>query len=111
MYSGNNHVVGFFFVMWLCVVGSSITPIFGVYGGYIGNTKYCLISHQETYVVASAIVSFMNDTLVFLATSWKLLKHSHAEKSIKNGIRVMLLGRYLPAFSKAVLQDGQAYYL
>ncbi|KAF9553159.1 hypothetical protein CPC08DRAFT_714025 [Agrocybe pediades] len=111
LYIGNNYVVGLFFALWLCVVASSITPIFAVSGANIGQTKYCQINRLERFVAASVIVPFVNDTLVFVATSWKLMRHSHAETSIKNGIRVMILGRYLPAFSKAMLQDGQAYYL
>jgi hypothetical protein len=31
--------------------------------------------------------------------------------NMKNGIKVMVLGKHLPAFSKSILRDGQFYYL
>ena len=31
--------------------------------------------------------------------------------TLESGIRLLIFGDYLPVFSKAFLQDGQAYYL
>ncbi|KDR73140.1 hypothetical protein GALMADRAFT_72670 [Galerina marginata CBS 339.88] len=111
MYAGNKVVIGFFFCSWLAVIGASITPIFGVSGSSIGSTRYCLNDRLEPYVASACIVPFVNDTLIFCATTWKLLANSHVNSSFKNSFKVVVFGHYLPVFSKAVLHDGQAYYL
>ncbi|KAH9476051.1 hypothetical protein JR316_0011621 [Psilocybe cubensis] len=52
------------------------------------------------------------DTLVFLAISWRLAKNAHVEVGgIRGGIKMAILGRYLPLFSRSMLIDGQKYYL
>ncbi|KDR73194.1 hypothetical protein GALMADRAFT_724171 [Galerina marginata CBS 339.88] len=111
MYLGNNVVIVFFFFMWLAVIGGSLTPTQGLFGTNIGTTKYCLNSHLEPYVAAACIIPFVNDTLVFCATSWRLMQNSYVDTTIKNGVSVMVFGRHLPSFPRSLLQDGQAYYL
>jgi hypothetical protein len=54
----------------------------------------------------------VNDTLVFLATSWAFKWNSLAPSgNVKEGLNIMVLGKNLPAFSKSILRNGQAYYL
>lgn len=77
----------------------------------IGTTKYCINDKSESYVALAAIMPLINDFLVFCATSYALLGNSYADITLKNGFKVLIWGKYLPAFSKAVLKDGQAYYL
>lgn len=58
------------------------------------------------------IIPVVNDTFVFLAISWKLMRNAYVEEfNIKGRIRTMVLGDYMPAFSKGMLKDGQSYYL
>ncbi|KDR73141.1 hypothetical protein GALMADRAFT_722177 [Galerina marginata CBS 339.88] len=111
LYLGNKFVTGFFSLMWLAVVGACLTPVLGVSGAYIGTTQYCIHSQLEPYVTAACIVPFLNDILIFLATSWKLFQNAHAAMNIKNGVRIMIFGDYLPALSRGILKDGQAYFL
>ncbi|KAF9553161.1 hypothetical protein CPC08DRAFT_767748 [Agrocybe pediades] len=77
----------------------------------IGSTDYCINSGLEPYVSAACIVPFVNDTLVFCATSWRLWKNAYVTQSIHNNVKVMVFGHHLPSFSRALLKDGQAYYL
>jgi len=111
MYNDSTFAVLFFFIMWLAVVGGSITPIFGVGATNIGPTDFCINSRLENYVSAACIVPLVNDTLIFIATSWRLWKNAYVDQSIHNNIQVMVFGRHLPSFSRALLKDGQAYYL
>ncbi|KAF8914439.1 hypothetical protein CPB84DRAFT_1669070 [Gymnopilus junonius] len=111
MYAGNNWVIGFFFCLWLGVVAASITFIPGASASFIGPTGYCFISNIARYVGSSSMIFAINDTLVFCACTWRLMRNSYIEPDMKNGISIMVFGRHLPAFSRALLQDGQAYYL
>ena len=60
---------------------------------------------------AATIIPLVNDTLVFLAITGRIYCNSYAGRTLQVGVRILLFGDYLPAFSKAILQDGQAYYL
>ncbi|KAF4610090.1 hypothetical protein D9613_010441 [Agrocybe pediades] len=97
--------------MWLAVIGGSITPVLGVSAMNIGTTDYCVNSGLQPYVSAACIVPFVYDTLVFCATSWRLWQNAYVTQSISNNVKVMVFGHHLPSFSRALLKDGQAYYL
>ncbi|CAA7262428.1 unnamed protein product [Cyclocybe aegerita] len=114
IFDRNKFVCAFFSVMWLCVVAGVITPTQGLIGANIGPTKYCINVKVEEYVGAAAIIPLVNDTLVFLAISWKLMRNTHTSANPLRGnlsLRALLRGDYLPAFSRGLLQDGQVYYL
>jgi len=111
VYNRNRYVVAFFSFMWLAVLAGGLTTIRGVLGVNIGPTNYCVIAKVEPYVASAAIIALVNDTLVFLAITWRLMGHAHADNSIGTGFRIFTFGDYMPALSKALLQDGQVYYL
>ncbi|KDR72366.1 hypothetical protein GALMADRAFT_229145 [Galerina marginata CBS 339.88] len=107
----NKAVVAFFAFMWLTVLAGTLTATQGVAGGEIGTTKYCTHVKMEHYISAAAITPLVHDTLVFLAISWRLMMNSYIDISLKGGVRTLFFGEYLPALSRALLQDGQVYYL
>ncbi|KAF8154858.1 hypothetical protein B0H34DRAFT_718261 [Crassisporium funariophilum] len=111
VFDRNYLVIGFFAFMWLSVLAGCITVTRGVTGVNIGPTKYCLNFALEDYVSAAAIIPLVNDTLVFLAISWRLMANSHVDYNVRAGVKTLMYGDYLPAFSKTLFQDGQAYYL
>ncbi|KAJ3489007.1 hypothetical protein NLJ89_g11566 [Agrocybe chaxingu] len=111
IFDRNKVVVAFFAFMWLAVLGGCITVTRGVTGINIGPTKYCLNFALEDYVAAAAIIPLVNDTLVFFAISVRLMTNTHVEYNLRNGIKTLVSGDYLPAFSKTLFQDGQIYYL
>ncbi|PPR04830.1 hypothetical protein CVT24_010251 [Panaeolus cyanescens] len=111
IYEHNKYIVGFFFISWLGVLGGCITPIFGLSGSNIGITPYCLNTRLESYVSAAGLGPLINDTLVFIATTWRLVQNAYAEEGLKGNLKTAFLGYRLPMLSKALLQDGQVYYL
>ena len=106
-------IAAFFAVLWLSVVAACLTVISGVDGVNIGSTRYCIDGEVKLYVTMASIIPLINDTCVFLAISWRLFCNSYAPSrpTFKDGLRVLIFGDYLPMFSKAMLHDGQAYYL
>ena len=88
-----------------------MTVAFGVEGVNIGPTKYFVTSSAKSYIALSGILPFVHDTFVLLSIYWKLMMNTYEDNSIKNGLRTTFSGDYLPAFSRALLQDGQMYYL
>lgn len=114
VYNNNYFVRVFFALTWLGVVGGSITIIEGVTGTHLGPTQFCLNIVAHDYIVASAIAGLVNDTTVFAAITYKFGKAnaaSQARNGTSTGVRKFFSGDALPAFSKAMLQNSQVYYL
>ena len=111
LYDRNKYVVAFFFITWLSVLGSCIAVPIGAIGFNIGPTKYCHGRKTKIANTLSIFFPFLHDSLIFVATSWALMRNSYADINKKNGFEIMVLGRHLPTFSKSILHDGQFYYL
>ena len=107
----NQFAVAFFGALWLGVLGGCLAVIPGLYGVNIGPTLYCLVKMSSMSPVAGAITPLINDSIIFFAISWRLGYNTWARRTVKNGIRAMVFGEYLPAFSRSMLQDGQIYFL
>ena len=103
--------VAFFGVLWLGVLGGCLTTIPGIGGANIGPTPYCTTGVFKFYAVAAAITPLINDGIVFFAITWRLWRNTWARRTVKNGVRALVYGDYLPMFSKSLLQDGQIYFL
>jgi len=120
VFDRNPWVVAFFLGSWLVVVagcmayavrldeakirpGPGFCEVLGLVQPFAGLV--------QPFLAAATIIPLVNDTLVFLAITWCLCCNSSASHTLKDGIRVLVFGDYLPVFTKALLQDGQAYYL
>ncbi|KAF8166297.1 hypothetical protein K438DRAFT_1984341 [Mycena galopus ATCC 62051] len=107
IYDRNPFFVAFLAVCWVGVaVSSAIVPA-GITGGNIGLTDYCATVAAKPFIASVTIAPLINDTIIFVAISWRLYRNAH----VSRGVRNFLTGQSLPHFSKAILQDGQLYYL
>jgi len=106
-------VVAFFAGLWLAILGGCLGFIIVIVPLNPASNRdpICINSGINPFIAATTIIPLVNDTLVFLAISWRLSLNSHYPETLESGIRLLIFGDYLPAFSKALLQDGQAYYL
>lgn len=118
MYRDSKLTVLFFLFMWAVISGSSITPVF--YRSInLGPTEYCTYLVPPEYERAADILPIINglfvyihDTLVFAAITLKLVgTPGWSAETGRGWIRLLFSGNYLPRFSRAMLRDGQAYYL
>jgi len=102
MYENNIYVTLFFAFMWLAVVGGSVTSTQGVTLIPLGPTNYCTNGKLDAYVIASGIIPLVNDTLVFIAITWRLIHGSpNARLSARTGgMWPLFFGNHLPAFSR-----------
>ncbi|KAF9047785.1 hypothetical protein BJ165DRAFT_1527046 [Panaeolus papilionaceus] len=114
IYIRNRLLILFFGLTWLAVVAACAVQIMAATTGTsIGPTKYCIqYSQAKPYSAAPAIVVLVNDTLMFLAVVYKVLQCSmDSSSNIKTGFKTFVFGTSLPTLSKALLQNGQAYFL
>ena len=114
LYHENWYIAGFFFLAWIGLLGGSLTlkfvddpknktPISGFCPGIYVNSL--------ALVTSASIVPIAFDFMVFLAVTWRLFQNAHVTLTLKHGVKVMIFGTFLPAFSKAILQDSQLYFL
>ena len=115
MYNNNLYITLFFSFMWFAIVAGSVTSTQGVTLVPLGPTNYCTNGKMDDYVIASGIIPLVNDTLVFIAITWRLVhgssRGSGTTTTRKGGSWSFIFGNHLPAFSRSLLQDGQVYYL
>jgi len=107
----SKYAIAFFGLSWLGFLANSIVVSMGVTGMQIENTPYCVEIKSQTESILGAIGPIIHDVLIFLATAWILMQNSYIEANVKNSLKIMVLGRHLPAFSKALLRDGQLYFM
>jgi hypothetical protein len=64
-------------------------------------------------LAVATIIPLVNDTLVFLAISWRLSRNSYDSHTLESRIRFFICGDYASVFTRVLLRDGQleAYYL
>lgn len=111
IFNKNPWIVALFATLWLAVLASCLTFVIGVLVQNPGYQKLCVAKTLKRYTAAVTIVPLINDTLVFISITWRLCSNSYAGSTFKDGFNLVVFGDYLPRFSKALLQDGQAYYL
>nr|GAT58760.1 predicted protein [Mycena chlorophos] len=109
------------FTLWLGALGGSTLVAIGGTGANIGPTAYCTIGATEDFVGITPILVLIHDTVVFFAITYRLFMSSFPEPEVESTRRMAALsiqnihsfftGKYLGAFSRAVLHDGQFYYL
>ena len=120
-------VIAFFGGLWVAVLGGCLAFIVDTFlsssksvpvndpasNTQAGTTPICINQGTDAFIVSSIIIPLINDTLVFLAISWRLSRISYDPYTLKSasGIKFFIFGDYLPEFSKAMFRDGQAYYL
>ncbi|KAJ7913195.1 hypothetical protein B0H13DRAFT_1612860 [Mycena leptocephala] len=118
IFNSNRYLVLFFFFLWLTVAGTAIMPAIPgmIIAANIGPTRYCTTASDKPYTGIFTIAPPIHDTVIFVAISWRMFQSSHLESSrVDRGlievIKASVTGEYLPQFSRAVLKDGQLYYL
>lgn len=111
IYNHDRIVVACFFALWLGLLGCTLTIPLGVLGGFIGDTKYCTETFIPNSAYAAILAPLIHDTLVFIAITWRLAHNAYIDITLQEGLRVAVFGKYLPAFTKGLLLDGQRYYL
>jgi hypothetical protein len=103
----NRFVVGFFGVSWLSVAASSATVIHSIETLQV--ETYCTVIIVEGRLILAPFI--VVHTLVFMAITYGICKNTlSGDLTFRHGIMLML-GKSLPTFSKALLHDSQIAYM
>lgn len=114
VYKNSPIVSRLFFFSWLCVVAACLiqTQISPLIEADSGTERCVLVGGGQSFFVAATLAPMVNDFLIFCAITCKLMGTMQInDPTAKTKIMSAIFGTYLPAFSKTLLQDGQAYLL
>ncbi|KAF9068553.1 hypothetical protein BDP27DRAFT_1326915 [Rhodocollybia butyracea] len=121
IFSGNQCAIGFFAFLWLLAAGGCSFVLIGVSSGTC-NPGYTIYSF---YIPVTSIL--IHDSCIFAAISYRILSVDFSASSTLNLSDsskpceeeqsklwkkiATLWGKNLPSLSKAILREGQLYYL
>ena len=77
----------------------------------MGPTNRCINTAVKSFGFAPIVLNAVNDTLVFVAISLRIVSYTTIGDSWKVRVRSFFVADGLPRLSKALLQSGQLYYL
>ncbi|TDL22010.1 hypothetical protein BD410DRAFT_789098 [Rickenella mellea] len=110
IFNASPWVVRFFAVIWIATLGGSVTVPFAIQGGHIGPTQHCIDTAVKSFSSAGIIILTCNDTMVFLAISWRMLTTAR-DDSLNGKMKSFFSGEGLPHISRILMQGGQLYYM
>ena len=103
-------VQAFFGFLWLATFGCAMTAAFGLKAGHIGTTRNCIDVEVKSYTSSGLVAAAVNDTMVFVAISYRLVSISFTE-SLSDRFQSFFRGKHMGHISRVLLQTGQLYYL
>ncbi|TFK38695.1 hypothetical protein BDQ12DRAFT_97634 [Crucibulum laeve] len=113
VYHDNKVAIRLFVFLWLAVSSMPIlTPVI-LLEVHAGTTQQCNIAVPSNgkAIECLAILLLINDTVIFLAISYRVLKFPLIDYSLKSWAKVFFDKGSLPIVSRLLLQSGQYYYL
>ncbi|KAJ7478652.1 hypothetical protein B0H11DRAFT_1280458 [Mycena galericulata] len=114
IYGGDRRITIVFGILWLAVLGTSLTVPIGGSGIEVTDPHECINGPIKAYVGTSGVAVTLHDTLVFFAISYRLVSTfagPEQKQTPRDWVKAFLRGTNLPAYAKAVFTDGQMYYM
>lgn len=111
LYAHQKIVVAAFTFLWIATLAGCITAPFSLKAIHIGTTQRCIDSEVKGYGSAGIVISAVNDTLIFLAITYKLVFYHIASESWSARATSFWKGEGMGQTSKLLLKTGQLYYL
>ncbi|KZP18578.1 hypothetical protein FIBSPDRAFT_893377 [Athelia psychrophila] len=103
IYTKSRYITHFFGALWLATIALTILFNTSLRGG--------CHSTSSKYSALPSISTFVYDTLVFLAISYRLAADVVAEGSWRSRLLSAGMGRGLFSLSKSIMENGLLYYL
>ncbi|KZP29162.1 hypothetical protein FIBSPDRAFT_947163 [Athelia psychrophila] len=110
VYQRSTSVTALFSILWLTTAALNIFTNASMRAAPLNDTQYCTyfqIQHS-TYPSNS---SFVFDTSVFIAISYRLAADAATEKGWRTRLQSIVTGKGLFSVSRALMISGQLYYL
>ncbi|KAF9047787.1 hypothetical protein BJ165DRAFT_1387746 [Panaeolus papilionaceus] len=113
MYMHNRYIVALFAFLWLAVFAGTIPILATTMTSSLGPTDYCVtFAAFRSFYTIPLITTVIYDTILFSATVLRVYQCSMADTDdMKATVETFVFGKHLPLLSKALLKNGQAYFL
>ncbi|EGO01377.1 hypothetical protein SERLA73DRAFT_179548, partial [Serpula lacrymans var. lacrymans S7.3] len=99
IWHGNHQTCAMFIVLWVAVVGSSLSVPISTVPGNIGPTQQCIVHKVYGYAELFSAVAMLNDSVIPFAISYRILTRCTLEKSFKSQIGAFLDQGSIPKLS------------
>ncbi|KZP18931.1 hypothetical protein FIBSPDRAFT_955892 [Athelia psychrophila] len=110
VYLGSKYIMVVFGGLWICTVALIIVSNLGKHLVHASGSEYCMVDVSSAYIPLASISSFVNDTLIFLAISYRLAANAAVDRTWRSWALSVLEGKGLHRLSRSLLQSGQFYY-
>ncbi|THU92673.1 hypothetical protein K435DRAFT_587293, partial [Dendrothele bispora CBS 962.96] len=118
IFHDNRNFKMFFTICWLIATGCSGLDFLFIEGEQsILDSRMCNFKNtRPVFGIVSICVLFVFDTMVYLAISFRLFKIFRFERQLggpglQRNASSLFTGKFLPAFSRSFLRDGQVFYV
>jgi hypothetical protein len=132
VYGNSRIATAFFGFLWVSMLGLSVLVPLSLDGGvshsslinldqiayrwlyvnqHMGPTRRCIVTKTRSYTSVPIVLNAVNDTLVFLAISFRIVSYTIVGESWGARARSFWSADGLPKLSRGLLQSGQLYYL
>ncbi|KZP20291.1 hypothetical protein FIBSPDRAFT_1044937 [Athelia psychrophila] len=110
VYMGARPITTLFVILWLITAILNTLNDASVRAGPLTDPQYCT-NYKMRYPTYPSISSFVFDTLVFIAVSYRLAADAAIDQSWRARLQSVVTGKGLFRISRALMISGQLYYL
>jgi len=110
IYNRSRIITIFFGVLWLSIACLSVMIMLGITKEHIPYTRRCTDGLAHKYIIVPIILTAVNDTLIFLAISYRMMSLSAVDGPWTARAKSFFTGDGMYRLSKSLLHSGQVYY-
>ncbi|KZP04023.1 hypothetical protein FIBSPDRAFT_1054944 [Athelia psychrophila] len=110
VYLHSRFVTALFGILWLITATLNIVADVSIRAGPLADTQHCMNFRIQHFTYPS-ISSFVYDTFIFIAISYRLAADAATEQSWRVRLQSAVTGKGLFRLSRALMISGQLYYL
>ncbi|KZP13613.1 hypothetical protein FIBSPDRAFT_1049312, partial [Athelia psychrophila] len=101
----------FFGILWLIMAILNIIADASIAPGHPTATHHCTTAQNPQTTNYPSTASFLFDTIIFIAISYRLAADAATEQSWRARLQSVVTGKGLLRISRALMVSGQLYYL
>ncbi|KZP26801.1 hypothetical protein FIBSPDRAFT_667096, partial [Athelia psychrophila] len=110
VYLKSRFIMILFGTLWLVTVALNILQTASMHGDIIPGTEICTVLSTKYFMLPSTS-TFVNDTLIFLAITFRLSSNAMTDASWRSRFLSIVTGKGMYRLSRSLLLSGQIYYL
>ncbi|KAF7978607.1 hypothetical protein HWV62_45342 [Athelia sp. TMB] len=110
VYLKSTRITTVFGVLWLATVGITVLTSLNLRAAHLHGARICTDEDPAKYTKMPVYATFVNDTIVFLAITYRLTADAAVGNDWRSRLLSVVRGKGLRRLSRSLLQSGQLYY-